>query len=208
MQGAHTKRSLFMAGYESRASSLTAVSVTTTFVVPAVKKCGDTKEVIIPAVAARGASHSSAAVGLDIHCRNSKVIYFPIFSADGKIRARAHARAHPGDTVVLRLSWNSTRLSLAVVDKTHPSVTRTLTGMGSTSFSKPGIVDAIIGNPPAPVPDFGKIAFSKSKINGRALGRAPGLTRDNLVNSSHVLQVKTGPIVSNNESFTTTFKHS
>lgn len=183
------------------------MSVTTTFVVPAVKNCGQTRKAIIPFVGAQAGTTKSAAVGLDIHCRNSKVIYFPIFSAADKIKADASAHAHPGDTVVLRLSWNATRLSLAVVDKTHASVTRKLTAAGSSSFSDPAIGDSVI-EPNVPVPDFGKVSFSESKINGRALGLASGLTRENLVNSSDVLQIKTGPLASNNESFTTTFKHS
>ena len=184
------------------------MSVTTTIVVPAVKNCGQTRKAIIPFVGAEVGTTESAAVGLDIHCRNSKVIYFPIFSAADKIKADASAHAHPGDTVVLRLSWNATRLSLAVVDKTHPSVTRKLTAAGSSSFSEAAIGDSVIGEPHVPVPDFGKVTFSESKINGRALGLASGLTRENLVNSSDVLQIKTGPLASNNESFTTTFKHS
>ncbi|MGN6168373.1 MAG: G1 family glutamic endopeptidase [Solirubrobacteraceae bacterium] len=197
-----------MAGYEASVSSPTAINVTTQIVVPPVKKCGATKEVIIPFVAAHVGTTTSAAVGLDIHCNNGKVIYFPIFNTGRPPnKAFAHARAHPGDTVVLRLSWNSMRLSLAVVDKTHPSVTRTLTGAGSSSFSDAAIGDSVIGED-VPVPDFGKVNFSKSKINGRALGLASNLRRDNLVNSSDVLQIKTGPIASNNQSFTTTFKHS
>jgi hypothetical protein len=202
------KASPFAAGYESSAKSDTAVSVTTTIVVPAVKNCGDAKKVVIPFVAADGDTMEGVAAGLDIHCRHGRVIYFPIFNAGGSNKAFASAHVRRGDEVSLRLSWNATKLSLAVVDKTHPSATRTLTGVGSSSFSQPSIGDSIIGNPPAPVPDFGKIVFSKSKINGRALGRAPGLTRANLVNASHVVQIKTGPIASDQESFTTTFKHS
>ena len=94
-----------------------------------------------------------------------------------------------------------------MVDKTHPSVTRKLTGRGRAPSRIPVIGDSVI-EPNVPVPDFGKVSFSESKINGRALGLAPGLTRENLVNSSDVLQIKTGPLASNNESFTTTFKHS
>jgi hypothetical protein len=208
LRGAHTKSSPFMAGYESTAPSPTATSVTTTLVVPTVKNCGTTKKVIIPFVAT-DAGMTGAAVGLDIHCRNGKVIYFPIFNTGhSPNKAFAHARAHPGDTVVLSLRWNSTRLSLAVVDKTHPSVTRKLTAPGSTSsFSDAAIGDSIIGKD-VPVPDFGKVTFTKSKINGHALGLAPGLTRVDLVNMSDVLQIKTGPIRSDNRSFTTTFKHS
>ena len=207
VRGVHTENNPSAAGYEATASSPKAMSVTSTIVVPTVKNCGTTRKVIIPFVSANDSS-ATAAVGLDIHCRNGKVIYFPIFNdPKGRNKAFAHARAHPGDKVVLRLSWNSTRLLLAVVDKTHPSVTRKLTGAGSSSFSDPGIGDSLIESN-VPVPDFGKVSFSESKINGRALGLAPGLTRFNLVNSSDVLQIKTGPIASNNESFTTTFKHS
>jgi hypothetical protein len=95
-----------------------------------------------------------------------------------------------------------------VVDKTHPSVTRNLTGAGSSSFSDAGVGDSIIGEHAPPVPDFGKLNFFKSKINGRALGLASELTRDNLVSSSDVLEIKTSPLASNKESFTTTFEHS
>ena len=196
-----------MAGHESTASSPTATSVTTTIVVPTVKKCGQARKVIIPFVAA-DAGMVGAAAGLDIHCRNGTVIDFPIFHTGGSHnKAFAHARAHPGDTVVLRLSWNSTRLLLAVVDKTHPSVTRQVTGAGSSSFSHDAIGDSIIGGN-VPVPDFGKVNFSKSKINGRALGLAPGLRRDNLVTMSHVLKIKTSQIANDKESFTTRFEHS
>ncbi len=206
--GAHIKNNRFMAGYETTASSTNAMSVTTTIVVPTVKNCRTTRKVIIPFVSAE-ASSTNAAVGLDIHCRNGKVINFPIFDVNGHNKANASAHAHPGDKVVLRLSWNSSRLLLAVVDKTRPSVTRKLSGVGSSSFSDPDIADSVIGgSEPFPVPDFGKINFSESKINGRGLGLAPGLTRDNLVNMSDVLQIKTGPIRSDKESFTTTFKHS
>lgn len=207
LRGVHTESNTSAAGYETTVSSTKAMSVTTTIVVPTVKNCGTTRKVIIPFVSANDSSDTAAA-GLDIHCRSGKVIYFPIFAPPGgPNKAFAHARAHPGDTVVLSLSWNATRLRLAVVDKSHPSVTRKVTGPGSSLFSGPGIGDSVI-EPNVPVPDFGKVNFSKSQINGRALGLAPGLTRENLVNASHVLQIKTGPLASNNESFTTTFKHS
>lgn len=186
------------------------MSVTTTIVVPDVKKCGQTRKVIIPFISAESDSGNGfAAVGLDIHCNHGNVIYFPIFNAGDKIKANASAHAHPGDTVVLRLSWNSTRLSLAVVDKTRPSVTRKLTGAGSSSFSDPFIGDsAAPSKTPVPVPDFGNVNFSKSQINGQALGLARGLRRENMVSSSHVLQVKTSPLRSDKQSFTTTFVHS
>ncbi len=206
LPGPRTASNPGSAGYETTASSPDAMSVTTTIVVPAVKNCGTTRKVIIPFVSADDSSGQGAA-GLDIHCRNSKVIYFPIFAAGGNVEARASAHAHPGDKIVLRLSWNATRLLLAVIDKTHPSVTRKLTEPGSSSFSDPGIGDSVI-EPNVPVPDFGEVAFSQSKINGRALGSAPGLRRENLVSMSDVLQIKTGPIRSDNRSFTTTFKHS
>lgn len=179
----------------------------TTIVVPAVKKCGARKKVVIPFVAADAGTVGSVA-GLDIHCRNRKVIYFPIFDVEGKIIAYSKARAHPGDKVVLRMSWNTANLSLAVVDKTRPSATRIAKGSGSTSFMDPEIGDATIGNMPAPVPDFGKVTFSKSTVNGKALGLDSPLTQYNMVNSSHILQTKTGPIQSKKQSFTTTFEHS
>ena len=207
LPGARTASSVDFAGYESSSSSPTAISVTTTIVVPAVNKCGTARKVVIPFVSASAGSGDFAAVGLDIHCRNSKVIYFPIFDVNGTNTARAQAHAHPGDRVVVRMSWNSARLVLAVVDKTRPSVTRKLTGLGDSSFSDPAIGASNIDRQ-VPVPDFGKVNFSNSKINGRALGAAPSLERFNLVNSSHTLQIKTGPIASNKESFTTTFKHS
>jgi Peptidase A4 family len=204
LRGTHTENNPSTAGYETNSLSASTISMTTTFVVPAVKHCGNARKAIIPFIGS-----GNGDVGLDLHCRHGKVINFPIFAADGHIKADAAAHAHPGDTIVLRLTWNATRLSLYVIDTTHPSVTRTLTGAGSSSsFTDAAIGDSVIGSPPPPVPDFGKVTFTKSKINGRALGLTPGLIRDNLVNSSHVLQIKTGPIASNNESFTTTFKHS
>ena len=71
------------------------MSVTTTFVVPAVKNCGPTRKVIIPFVGAKAGTTLVRSSCLDIHCRNSKVIYFPIFSAAEGSRP-THCARPPG----------------------------------------------------------------------------------------------------------------
>lgn len=196
-----------MAGYDSAGSGMTRVNLTTATVVPRIRKCSRQNNAVTPSVAAFNARSGVSAVGMFVGCQNGKARYFPIFDVDGAVKQYRALAARPGDKLVLHVDWTSTSASVSLVDKTHPGVSKTLMGPGSSSFTGASVGESVAPKDP-PIPDFGSERFSKSILNGKALGVAPHLERFNMVNASSVLQIKTGPIASNNESFTTTFKHS
>lgn len=195
--------SSFIAGYGSD-TTFPSLNLTTTFVVPKVKCGHKTRElgVGITTLSPGGPQ----AVLLVTGCQGGTSIYVPVV-ATSATRKRGRA-AHPGDKVVLHEKANSTSEALSFVDKTHPKATTKLTTTGDTSFS-PAIADYknTSNGSGYPIPNFGKITFTNTKLNGQPFGTTP-LTRFEMVNSSTVIQIATSPFASNNESFKTTFKHS
>jgi hypothetical protein len=120
--------------------------------------------------------------------------------------------AHAGETIVLRVSMSRHGVYVAVIDKTHRfTVSRTggaccLAGGGWTGDAVwwPGGSTRFEG-----VPDFGKLTYTNSKVNGRSLDSAPALSRYELkYPRSTPLRIATGPISSGGETFSTYFKHS
>ncbi len=60
---------------------------------------------------------------------------------------------------------------------------------------------------PYHVPEFKQITFTNSKLNGQPFGGFP-VTRYDMVNGAMTVQIATGSLASNNESFKSAFKHS
>lgn len=139
-------------------------------------------------------------------CVKGKARYYPSFIVNGRHGTYPSAAARPGDKIVLHENCNSKMCSLSLVDKTFPDVNTALTGIGAASFSGAGVGDMSFSG--LPIPNFGKVTFSNSTLNGHAFRLAPGLARFNMVNSSMTLQIKTSRFATDGESFKTIFEHS
>jgi hypothetical protein len=194
--------STYQAGYVIQSSGFSPLKLTTTFVVPKLKDCSHKNKAIAPAIFAGEAG----GVGLFVGCQNGKARYFPVFRIGSNITKFVSSHAQPGDKIVLTITGNTTHFTASVVDKTRSGVSHKLTGLGQSFFPDPAVVDTQWRN--WPVPDFGVIKFSASKINGHPFGSELGVTRYNLVKSGSTVQIKTGPFGSDKESFKTTFEHS
>ena len=198
----------YAAGYLSN-TAYPSLNLTTTFVVPKVK-CGHTNSVVaagMTTISSGGGPVGEQGVLLLIGCKSSgSPFYIPAVST-GSTAQRGHA-AHPGDTVVLHETASASSVSVSFADKTHPTANMKLTGTGAPFFS-PAIEELkdSSGSTSYPIPNFGKITFTKSKLNHQPFGLSP-VNRVDMVNSSAVVQIATSPFASDNESFKTTFKHS
>ena len=201
----------FFAGYHAQITR-GQFRVMTTFVVPKVTGCGRRETGIAPSagVFVREAQSSSAAVF--VGCHNGKADYFPQLTLNSSSTNYTKVKLHPGDEVVLTTFENANRTIVTVADRTAYTKT-TATGAGGTFLGDPFVGD--MGWPKAnsqnlePVPNFGKIAFSRSKIGKTPLGSVKALFRDFRVDAHHPseVEIQTTKLGSDMESFKTIFKN-
>jgi hypothetical protein len=193
-----------LAGYGVN-EQFSSINVTTTFVAPKVK-CARKNSVVLAGLLSVSPSGGQAA-SLLIGCKQTGKAFYFTAVASGSAVQHGHG-VHPGDKLVLHEKANATRVFLSVTDKANPKADLRLTTAGDSTFG-PGITEVKDSNngAPYPIPDFGKISFTNSKLNGQPFGGFP-LSRIEMVNSSNVIQIATSPFKSDNESFTSTFKHS
>jgi hypothetical protein len=187
--------------------------MTTTIVLPKLK-CGAEPHAIDPSVGGYYGStvnpnHFSDA-GMFVGCNEGKILYFPAFTLNGKFENFRKQAAHAGDTVVLKASVQATGTTLSVVDKTTKH-SKKLTGAGHTSTLNPWAADTGWVNKSEgglePVPNFGKIAFAHTLLDGAPFGNAAGLVQYDRYRHS-TLEISTSAFQGNQETFSTVFHHS
>lgn len=199
-------------------------TLTTTITVPRVKKCTSATRAIVAGVGAdafRSSSESFDLAGVFVGCLGGKARYFPVIVIRNTEKDYASVKISPGDTVVVSLTGGSSSSTASVVDKTHKSASEKRTGPGLEEFGSPAIFDwpwylagANEEGNLAGVPDFGTLHFSASKYAGQPFnsstysGQVVGYSRYKGFNKPVKLEIKTSPFASDNESFTTVFKHS
>lgn len=208
-----TKSTTF-AGYHAlhAASSMT---VSTKVVVPSLK-CTKASRAIAPGASFLTVSSASAAE-LFVGCSKGKAQFYPSLVINGTRHNYPSLHAHPGDAVALTVSENASGTTASVVDSTHKSVKKTVKGSGTMQ----PLTDPMIGDfpwfkssssmKPEGVPDFGKLGFSASMINGATVGSYSSgtLFQVSRYNSTlTTLQIAAGKLAGDNASFKTVFKHS
>jgi hypothetical protein len=190
---ASVKNSPFEAGYQTAVTTGSATTVTAMFTVPALS-CAPADLGIAPA-AAEFVNRNGllTAAGVAVKCESGKAVYFPALVINNVGQSFRTSPAAAGDVINLSASVTTTATTVTVTDVTK-NVTTTLTGAGARPHaafigdlgwgSNKGV---LLG-----VPNFGKLKFFNSMINGQALG-STGPQAYQRVNSSGVVQIATGP---------------
>jgi hypothetical protein len=208
--GVPTQKSTTFAGYEVNHKD-GETDISTTIVVPKLK-CTKALRAIGASVGMfeDSTKHFSSA-NLFIGCVNGKPRYFPFVTVHQHETNFMKTAAHAGDTVVLEARATTTETTVSVIDETH-SFSRTKAGAGySRLVAYPWIGDVTwsTNGGVLRVPDFGEITFSHSTAGGKPFGAVSPQERFNRYSANKArLQIKTSPYASDNESFSTVFKHS
>jgi hypothetical protein len=115
-----------------------------------------------------------------------------------------------GDLIQSTITVTTAKVTVTVADLTKARAFKlTKAGKGGTALQEL-IVDDSLNNGTAqlPVTDFGKLAFSKAAVSGKAIGGVKPQTAVNMETAKKVLQILTGPITGTaKNTFLTTWKH-
>jgi hypothetical protein len=203
-----TKSTKF-AGYEINLQD-GQVDIATTIAVPKLR-CTRARRAIGASVGMfEDSKKRFSSANLFIGCVNGKARYFPFLRVHQREQNFPRVAAHPGDKVVLEAAATKTETTVSVTDDTH-SFSKTKTGAGFSTFvGYPWIGDVTwsIKSRVLRVPNFGKIQFSYSTMNGEPFGSHTGMEQFDRYNPTRtVLQIKTGAFATDQESFSTFFKH-
>jgi hypothetical protein len=197
------------AGYETGVTAGSATVATASFTVPALS-CTTTETDNVIALSAgvpvdKGKSASIAFVYAG--CINGQATYYPGLLVNGTETDYPSAPVAVGDVIdlITKVSVNRTRVQ--VTDVTT-NVTEKLMGSGA-SASDAFFGDSGVGSNSGAllhVPDFGKLTYKDSVIDGKALAswRPQSYQR---VNSIGTVQITTGGIWPTGTAFTTHFQH-
>jgi hypothetical protein len=191
----------WLAGSPNRAGTLSA---NTTFIVPPVSNCTTTDDFVVIGVGLPSAT-SIIATGVEVGCQGGAPMYTAETDINGVITP-IPVTVQPGDKIVLKLSVTGTVTKGSFQDVTQ-SFKQLIQGKGGKSSGSCIGIDGsedggAAGDPP--VPDFGKVAFSASTINGQGI-TASGAVRVNMGTSTGVLQIRTGVVNASGKGFTSAF---
>ena len=204
----------YFAGYEADIYSDSGQTVTSTMVVPKIKKCTNTDQGLGVGVSLdvnEGDTYSVA--GMFVGCYKGKPDYYPFLTINGTETNYTKTAAHPGDKVVMTVSVTDERTVVLAQDKKAKFKER-LAGEGELEGAGyPEVGDGywyFHDDTLAGVPKFGKLSFSDSKVDGESFVAAADsdLVQYDRYSSSSKLEIATGPFASNGESFKTIFKSS
>lgn len=181
-------------------------SAQTTFTVPTVTCAAGETDFVVPGVGLPTGSTSIIASGVEIGCRDGTAFYLAVSDIDGVI-TKLKVHVHPGDKVTTSLSVSSSATTGIFKDPNQHFSTKLEGHGGKPSASCVGIDgDEEGGSADPTIPDFGKVLFSASSIDGTTISGS-GAFAINMATSSGVLQIKTGKLNSKGNAFTSTFEN-
>lgn len=184
------------------------MATTTTIVVPKLKCTTADRAIAAGTGVVTQAARTSAE--LFVGCVKGRPKYFPVLIVNGRqINYRA-LEVHAGDRIALSASESARGARVSVIDKTQKSIKKTITAHGARRVGDPWVGDQAWSDSGKTerVPNFDTLGYSNSKLNGRKLGSSGGkLKRFNRVSMTRKLQIVTGTLARDGESFKTLFKH-
>lgn len=190
--------------YGPRVTKLTAE---TKFTVPAVTGCTSTDDFVVIGVGLPTGTTSVTATGVAVGCMNGAPFYDAETDINGTITP-VPVTVTPGDAIALSLVVTPKLTSGKFTDATK-GFSRPIEGKGSSPTGScvgiDGSENGTNGDPP--VPDFGKVIFKGSEINGATI-TGSGATRVNMVSSTGDVQIGTGAVNKSGQGFTSTFRNS
>jgi hypothetical protein len=143
---------------------------------------------------------SVIASGVDVGCDRGVPFYVAETELNGTITTLP-VTVQPGDTIVTSLSVLPAGTTGSFQDVTK-HFSRSLSGAGGRPTESCIVLDGAAGG--GPVPNFGKVVFSSSMINGVTIPAAKA-TRVDMATAGGVLQIATGPVNGSGTGFTSTF---
>jgi hypothetical protein len=183
------------------------LSADTTFTVPAVTGCTSTDDFVVIGVGLPTGTTSVTAIGVAVGCMNGAPFYGGEIDINGTITP-ATPTVSPGDVIVLKLKVTSAETTGKFTDQTT-GASQPIKGTGSSPTGScvgiDGSENGGTGGDP-PVPDFGKVVFTNSEINGATIPGS-GAVRVNMATPAGVLQIATGAVTKSGKGFTSTFKN-
>lgn len=201
-----------LAGYQFQTKAEDAIDAGARFVVPRVAHCTTADTGIVPS-AGFGVPSTDSIAGLFVGCMGGQASYFPVLEINGSVHEFQSLSAKPGDTIVVKAAGSPNATVVSLKDMTRKFVHKTLTGAGTGGpggLSYPWVGDfqwPLYPSTPGEVPAFGKIRFTGSRIDDLSLGSYGGYVGgfDLYDPSETTLEIKTGNLSSNGQSFKTTF---
>jgi hypothetical protein len=192
--------------------SATHVTATTSFVVPTLKCTSASRAINASASinATVASSQTFSLAGMVLGCLRGQQVSYPSFTVNGTTYNYELEEAHPGDKIVVKASEGAKGTTVSLVDETHKRVSARRKGSAATQVTAAFLGNGGVLNSNSKllgVPDFGTISFSNSTIGGKALGSFSSLVQYNRQTSKGTLQIQTGPLASDLESFQTVFEH-
>jgi len=190
--------------------NLYLTSASTTFVVPAVKCAGNSKHLGDNFGVEEGAG--GAFIGyiqalVTAECIQTTASYH--FRVAVGTTAFKEVGVSPGDTVVASWFYTSSLSEAIVHDLTSGYTWDAVGAAPPTALSSPADIgefdlETSSNSSFAPAP-FGTVTFTQSQVNGDYLGFGNNIDAWNLQLGLHGYNITTGPIASDQESFTVTF---
>jgi hypothetical protein len=193
----------------SATTTPSAFKLTTTVVLPKLK-CHRAEQAIIAQVGSATSSPKGDHAGVLIACKQSRAHYFPTFTIEGTTKSFPKLKAKAGDIVVLAVSLSRTTSGkLLVRDKTTRRVTKSLSAPAASKlkYARVGDEALIKSAKVVPVPNFGRITFSRTDYQGAPLQAYGALFNyDRYKHSTR--QISTSGFTGAGDTFKTVFHHS
>jgi hypothetical protein len=196
------------AGYQATVSAGSATVLTASFAVPTLS-CTTTDRAIAPGTGVLENSYKTvSAAFVFTGCVNGTAVYYPGLLVNGTETDYTTSPVAAGDVIDLTTKVSKYRTRVQVTDVTT-GVTQKIIGAGA-SASAAYIGDDSWDNSSGQlehVPDFGKLAFKNSILDGKTLASWHPHAYQR-VNSIGTLQITTGGFWPGGTTFTTHFQHS
>ena len=179
-------------------------SARTTFKVPTVTcNSTDANSFVIPGVGLPTGTTTITAAGVAVGCNGTTPFYQGEIVINGTVTP-VNTTIHPGDKIITSLTVSATSTTGSFQDATTHFKQPISGPGGKPTGSCIGIDGSEHGPSDPPVPIFGKVVFSAGTINGKTIAGS-GATPVNMDDSGGVLQIRTGPLNSTGNGFTSTF---
>ena len=181
-----------------------SASAGTTFTVPQATCTSADIGLVIPGVGLPTAS-SIIASGVSVDCQKAgaPAVYKAVTDINGVV-TQLHVAVQPGDSITTSLTVTASATTGTFADVTTGKKT-TIKGEGGKATGSCVGIDGQEENSSAnPVPDFGKVVFKDSALDGKSI-RAAAAFALNMATANGVLQIRTGALNSAGTGFTSTF---
>jgi 3-hydroxymyristoyl/3-hydroxydecanoyl-(acyl carrier protein) dehydratase len=196
------------AGYQATVSAGSATVLTASFAVPTLS-CTTTDRAIAPGTGVLENNYKTvSAAFVFTGCVNGTAVYYPGLLVNGTETDYTTSPVAAGDVIDLTTKVSKYRTRVQVTDVTT-GVTQKIIGAGASASAAYIGDDSWINSSGQleHVPDFGKLAFKNSILDGKTLASWHPHAYQR-VNSIGTLQITTGGFWPGGTTFTTHFQHS